>query len=243
MPAKIKTLWIISCFIVFFGFLFLSFQARVKEVRAQAEQDRIQKLKEKKEQAIKTGGAADQVKRIAELNEQGKYDEAIALARTIAGQNPQDAEAYIWWGIAQVKSGLRDEALPQFVKAVELNPRNPESYIYWGLILSMMGKHEEAIQKFETAVKLDPNNSNTHAYWGASLGQIGKPEESLSRLEKALALDKSNAIAYSALMDVFYNNGQYEKAWEIVFRARNANVNISQDSIDRLSRKMPERKS
>ena len=240
MPAKIQTLWVVSCFIVFFSFLFLSFQARVKEVRGKAEQDRIQKLKEKSELDNKKSNVAGQIKRVAELSEQGKYDDAIGLARMVAEQNPQEAEAYIWWGIAQVKSGQRDAALPQFVRASELNPGNPESYVYWGLTLAMMDKQEEAILKYETAIKLDPKNSNAHAYLGASLEQLGKSEESIAKLEQALALDKSNSIAYSALVDAFYNREQYAKAWETVFRARNVNLRIAQDSIDRLSRKMPD---
>ena len=239
MPAKIKTLWIISCLVIFFSFLFLSFQARVKEARGLAEQGRIQKLKEKTEQANEKGNVARQIKRIAELNEQEKYGEAIELARALAERNPQNAEAYVWWGIAQVKAGQRDEALQRFIKASEINPNNPESYVYWGLTLSMMGKHEEAISKYETAIKLDPENSNAHAYLGASLSQLGKSKESMVQLEQALKLDKFNAIAYNALVDFFYDNRQYAKAWETVFRARNVNINPS-DAIDRLSRKMPE---
>lgn len=240
MPGKIKTIWVISCFAIFFGFLYFSFQAQVKEVRAKAEADRMRKLKELEQMAQDKNTLPQQFKRIAELNAKGKFGESITLAQTIIDKNPQVGEAYLWLGITLVKSGKKDDSLPQFVKASELNPDNPETYVYWGLALAMLGNNEEAVKKLESAINLDRQNSNAFAYLGTALGHLGKYDEAIAKLEQSLSINNTNIIAYEALVDVYYDKGQYEKAWENVFRSRNLNLALSSDTLKKLSLKMPE---
>lgn len=242
MPGKIKTIWVTSCFAIFFGFLYFSFQAQVKEVRAKAEEARIQKIKESERLAQDRNSVAQQIKQIADLTSKGKFNESIPLARSIIDKNPQVGEAYLWLGIALVKSGQKEEALPQFIKSSEINSKNPEPYVYWGLTLIMLGNNDEAVQKLEMAISLDQKNSSAFAYLGTALGHLGKYEESISKLEQSLALDNANVLAYEALVEVYYDRGKYEKAWEIVFRSRNLNLAISGEALKKLALKMPEPK-
>jgi tetratricopeptide (TPR) repeat protein len=242
VPGNIKSIWVTSCFAIFFGFLYFSFQAQVKEVRAKAEEARIQKLKESERLAQERNSVAQQIKQVAELTSKGNFSESIPLARSIIEKNPQAGEAYLWLGIALVKSGQKEEALQQFIKASEINPKNPESYVYWGLTLVMLGNNEEAVQKLETAINLDQKNSNAFVYLGTALGHLGKYEESINKLEQSLTLDNANILAYEALVEVYYDRGKYEKAWEMVFRSRNLNLAISSEALKKLSLKMPEPK-
>ena len=101
-------------------------------------------------------------------------------------------------------------------------------------------KFKEAIKHYRTVLEINPEHSNAYAYWGASLNALEKYEESLAKLDESIALHPLNNTAYAIRVDVLYNLKQYEKAWQIVKKARVENISIPQGSIDRLGQAFPE---
>ena len=99
---------------------------------------------------------------------------------------------------------------------------------------------KEAIDKYRISINLDPDNSNAFAYWGAALERLGDYDQAIEKLEYAIELNKFNSLVYGVLVDTWYHKGEYQKAWEVVFRARNVKVAIDEDSLKRLSSALPE---
>lgn len=243
MPTKIKVLWSFCCVVIFIGFVVLSFFSRVEEARENATIE-FQKDREKKEQARKLfeenqGAIVHPLKEIKELNALGKHQEAVAMAEATALLNPDNAKVFTWWGISLVKDGRHDEAIKKFVRATGLDASNEKAFLYWGLTLAMDGKFDEAVTKYQAVVELNPENSNAYAYWGASLAQLGRDDEAAAKLEKSLELTPVNQNAYGPFIDLLTNKKEYDRAWKLVSRAREANVSLSAETLDRLSQAQP----
>ena len=244
MPTKIKIIWYLCIVITIVGFLYLSAKDQMEEAilaeekadkRSQARLKQLQNSADQK-QKIKI----DPIKKIRELNALGKYQEAIDMAQKVSEEFPDHAKLNTWWGISLVKLKKKEEAINHFIIAAKKDPTDEKAHLYWGLTLAMDKKFEEAIQHYRTVLEINPEHSNAYAYWGASLNALGKYEESLTKLDESIALHPLNNTAYGIRVDVLYNLKRYEKAWQIVKKARAENISIPQGSIDRLAQAFPE---
>ena len=74
----------------------------------------------------------------------------------------------------------------------------------------------EAAKRFEKAVLLKPGYAPYHANLAQALLAMKQPSEAGRELEKALALDALFAPAVELLSDVYREQGETEKADELV---------------------------
>ena len=239
MPGKIKALWYFCMVVVVAGFLVLAARGEMDKASEQADaayQSAAEKQKEVAEKTIQI----DPVKLVRELNALGKYQEAVDIAQKAGERNPDGAEIQTWWGISLVKLGKRTEAIDHFILASKKDPTDEKAHLYWGLTLAMDEKFEDAIGHYRVVLEINPEHSNAYAYWGTSLSALGRLEEAVSKLEESLQLNSFNSNAYEILIDVLYQQQKYERAWEMVHKARADNVALQQSFIDRLSKVSPE---
>lgn len=245
MPRKIKIVWIVCCGLIMVGFVVSSLQMQVREMESHR-QEKAEKgrdlAKRKEARTEKLNRVGNMVKEIKELNAMGKHADAANLAEKAVQEDSRNALANTWWGISLVKSGQTEEALAKFIEAAKLDPTNPQTFLYWGLTLAMEEKFKEAIDKYRISIDLDPNSSNAYAYWGAALAQLNDYDQAIEKLEISIELNKFNVLVYGVLVDAWYHKGDYKKAWEAVFRARNVKIGIPDESLKRLSASMPEPK-
>ena len=244
MPTKIKVIWYLFIVITVVGFLYLAAKDQMEEaVRAEEKADnrsqaRLKQLQSSngKKQIIKI----DPIKSIQEMNALSRYEEAVDMAKKVAKEYPDHAKLHTWWGISLVKLKRTQEAINHFVVAAKNDPTDEKAHLFWGLTLAMDKKFEEAIAHYRTVLEINPEHSNAYAYWGASLNALGKYEESLGKLDESMALHPLNSTAYAIRIDVLYNLKRYEKAWQHVQKAREANIVLPQGSINRLAQAFPE---
>ncbi len=215
------------------GFLVLAVRGEMGKGSEQAEAAYQLAAEKQKEVAGKTI-QIDPVKLIRELNALGKYSEAVDIARKAGERNPDHAEIQTWWGISLVKMGKRAEAIDHFILASKKDPTDEKAHLYWGLTLAMDKKFEDAISHYRIVLEINPEHSNAYAYWGTSLSALGRLEEAVSKLEESLILNRFNSQAYEILIDVFSQQQKYERAWEMVHKARADNISLQQSFIDRL---------
>ncbi len=233
MPGKIRALWYLCMVVIIAGFLVLAVRGEMGKASEQAEAAYQLAAEKQKEVAGKTI-QIDPVKLIRELNALGKYSEAVDIARKAGERNPDHAEIQTWWGISLVKMGKRAEAIDHFILASKKDPTDEKAHLYWGLTLAMDEKFEDAIGHYRTVLEINPEHSNAYAYWGTSLSALGRLEEAVSKLEESLILNRFNSQAYEILIDVFSQQQKYERAWEMVHKARADNISLQQSFIDRL---------
>ena len=233
MPGKIRALWYLCMVVIIAGFLVLAVRGEMGKASEQADAAYQLAAEKQKEVAGKTI-QIDPVKLIRELNALGKYSEAVDIARKAGERNPDHAEIQTWWGISLVKMGKRAEAIDHFILASKKDPTDEKAHLYWGLTLAMDKKFEDAISHYRIVLEINPEHSNAYAYWGTSLSALGRLEEAVSKLEESLILNRFNSQAYEILIDVFSQQQKYERAWEMVHKARADNISLQQSFIDRL---------
>ena len=245
MPKKIKILWVACVLIIFSGFVCFSFMKKVKVYQLKEEaRSKQESLKNKKAplKIVDNGKAfkVDPIKEIKELNALGKYDDAVKYAEGVAILNPNQPKIYTWWGISLVKAGNRELAIEKFIKSANLDSSYSKTYLYWGLTLAMSGDSEGAISKYKQVLKLEPDNSNAYAYWGAALDKLGKYLESVEKLEYALKINPNNSNVFSPLIVSLFHQKKYNEAWDVVKKAKKANVTVPKNIIVRLTKVFPE---
>lgn len=239
MPGKIKALWCFCIVVIVVGFITLAAKDKMEEAREHSEaasQVAAEKQKKIDEKTVQV----DPVKLVRELNALGKYQEAVEVARKAGERNPDHAEIQTWWGISLVKLDKRAEAIDHFIHAAKKDPTDEKAHLYWGLTLAMDRKFEDAIGHYRTVLEINPEHSNAYAYWGASLSALHKLDEAVSKLEESLVLNRFNSQAYEILIDVLYKQQNYERAWEMIHKARADNVSLPKSAVDRLSKISPE---
>jgi len=243
MPRSIKILWAVCAVFVFFGFVYLSMQNQIKAAQKRHQEslaeDR-QRAEEKRARFEAKVQTAEMISQIKELNASGRYEDAAKVAQSTVELDPQNAQAFTWWGISLVKMGKKNEAVEKFIESSQLDPNQSKTYIYWGLTLAIEEKYQDAIDKYENALLLEPENSDIYAYWGGALVKQGKYGEAISKLEEALNFNSNNESAYGLLVDSQYHMGDYSKAWQTVARARKQKITIAEASLKRLASASPE---
>ena len=243
MPRKINIIWIVCCSIIILGFVYFSMKLQIREMETKKNEKIAQDqevAKRKQVKAAKVDKVSGIIRNIKETNALGEHIKAAKLAEQATTEYPESSRIYTWWGISLGKAGQNGEALAKFVKAAQLDPNNPKIYVYWGLTLARERNFEEAIEKYRTSIELDPDNNNALGYWGAALEQLGKYDQAIIKLERAMELNNFNPLIYGVLVDSWYHKGEYKKAWEVVFRARNVKVTIKDWTLKRLAESMPE---
>jgi superkiller protein 3 len=94
----------------------------------------------------------------------GKHREAIVAYQKAMALSPDSATAptYNRLGVSYALSGMPEEALSSFKKAVELQPYSVEAQTNLGNAYASMGKFEEAIASYKKAIEIDPNYTAAH---------------------------------------------------------------------------------
>lgn len=88
------------------------------------------------------------------LDEEGKYEEAIAKYQKAIELDPKDEYPYTNWGNALYGERRYGEAIAKYQRATQLDPKLELAYRNWGIALQELGKAKEAAAKFHEADRL-----------------------------------------------------------------------------------------
>ena len=109
-------------------------------------------------------------------------------------------------GIALLKQGRAEEALPHFYVATQLAPNDPISAANVGTDLLAHGQYREAIAKYDTVLsraalvpKLLPN---VHSNLGSAYFRLGDLDRAREHYTLALGLDPDDQVAQSGLRKI-----------------------------------------
>lgn len=82
---------------------------------------------------------------------QGKYQEALDIAKDAIKVDPNNADAYLCAGNANMSFEKYDIAIKYYQKAVECEPENGDRYFHLGYALATNSQSAEAIAIFAKA--------------------------------------------------------------------------------------------
>ena len=105
-------------------------------------------------------------------------------------------------GVAALRAGAAEEALPYFKLCTDLQPNHAPTLTSRARCLLGLKRFEEALVDNQRAYALDPGNADTCNNIGIILQTLGREEEALPWLDRALALrpDFIDALNNKALV-------------------------------------------
>jgi tetratricopeptide (TPR) repeat protein len=137
-----------------------------------------------------------------DLQEQGRYDEAIEEYNKAIELNPEFVEAYQKrGGIYNAEKNEFDKAIADFDKAIKLDPEFALAYTGRGMAYAFKHEFDKAIADFDKAIKLDPGAVN-YFVRGCVYAEVGESNKAISDLEKCIELSKDpemTAVAQQVL--------------------------------------------
>jgi Flp pilus assembly protein TadD len=141
-----------------------------------------------------THAAADELKDISKMVEQGQQEAALKRINTYLEANPKDAQGMFMKGIIQAESGKRSEAIATFNELTKKYPNLPEPYNNLAVLHAEAGQYDLAKKALETAIKIHPSYATAHENLGDIYARMAS-----EAYDKALKLDNGNSRAESKL--------------------------------------------
>jgi tetratricopeptide (TPR) repeat protein len=118
------------------------------------------------------------------------FGKAIQAFREATTLTPNDADPWLWLGVAQKKIGDTAAAEESFARARTILGKDLELYIQRGMILSGAGLQEDARADLEAALKLDAEEPRAWLYL-ANVDELqGQLGEAIKALERASELSE-----------------------------------------------------
>jgi tetratricopeptide (TPR) repeat protein len=96
----------------------------------------------------------------------------------------------------------------------------PRFHFWYGVALDQAGHTDRAVEQFETSIQLDPGHADALNYLAYLWAVRGiRLDEALRHIQAALALDPDNAAYLDTLGWVYYQQGRYEEALDLLQQA------------------------
>ena len=146
------------------------------------------------------------------LGGQGRYEEALKVARVAVAQHPDYFKAHVLLGGILIGLGHFEEAETHLRHAIVLNPQAGDAYSNLGAVLFEQRRFEEAETHLRHAVALNPQAGDAYSNLGAVLFEQRRFEEAETHLRHAVVLNPQAGDAYSNLGAVLFEQRRFEEA-------------------------------
>ena len=100
----------------------------------------------------------------------------------------------------------------EFLKVLELNPNESNARSTYSHLLLILKRGEEAMEQAELAVDRDPLNPMTLSFYAVVAANNGEYDKAIEVAEKALAIAPKHNVAIGALVQSYFNKGDYRSA-------------------------------
>ena len=131
------------------------------------------------------------------LCEQGNWLDVVGVTLDWQMEQPADAGAFFFQGVALAALGRFSEAETCYRRALQLDPQDFQIRNHLAeLLFGALSRPVEGAECLAQALELDAGNQFGWARLAEMYGQLGQPEESLECAERALALDPEMAEAH-----------------------------------------------
>jgi len=134
------------------------------------------------------------------------------VLRTAAEKNPKSGMAHYELGLALIKTGQWEAALPEMQAAVVCTPNSAQLHFYAGAVHLRLKHIPEATAEFESSLKIDPDHFLANLKYGEMLFREGDAAGALPKLSRASKVDPKSAEAHAFLADAYQQLGQAQNA-------------------------------
>ena len=144
----------------------------------------------------------DRIKRLFEEadkeSDSGNYEACLAILDEIISIDPENAEAWHFYGFANNQLKRHEDAVSSLEEAIRLKRDYSMAYVELGIARNELGQREEAINNFNRAIQLDPKDARARHCLGIVKMQLGKFDEAIEDFDEAIGLNpKYEAAIYN----------------------------------------------
>jgi Flp pilus assembly protein TadD len=125
----------------------------------------------------------------------GEYDRAIRAFEEVLRDEPLNARAWSYLGMAMAHQGRGADAEAALSKALSLVPANGEAWFHLGVARGLRGEWGEAAVAFRRAVAYLPEDLVAWHRLGVALSECGESDSASAAFERALVLSRETGIA------------------------------------------------
>lgn len=137
-----------------------------------------------------TSNNEDKIRAVRELCEKARWPDVLAFTGRWLAENPVDAKALFYQGVAQVSLGRLPEAETSYRRSLAIDATDFKTWNNLAALLSnALNQPAEAAQCLAQALKLDPDNPLGWANLASMYGRLDRHTHALECAERALALD------------------------------------------------------
>jgi tetratricopeptide (TPR) repeat protein len=139
----------------------------------------------------------ENIKTARGLCDKGLWPDALAFAQKWHAENPADAKALFFQGVALAATGRFVEAETIYRRALKLDAADFKTWNNLaGVLFDSLDKPMDAIRCMERAMKLEPQNKLGWSNLASMVGRLGRHEKALEFAGRALALDPEMVEAH-----------------------------------------------
>lgn len=123
------------------------------------------------------------------LLKRGELDAATGLLQHGTARNPGFAPLWAAYASAQQSSGLRDEALASYDKALAAKPDYIEALVNSGALLRESHQHLAALERFNKVLTINPNYESALGNCAILLTEFKRSEQAIAMFQRLLAIN------------------------------------------------------
>jgi len=162
--------------------------------------------------------------------EAGQNTVALEEAQQAIAIDPGLADAYHVRALIYANMNERGLAEQSFRSAVSLRENDGDLLNNYGWFLCQNGRYQDAVPMLERAAAAPSASGPLKPQISLGVCQLRRGELASAEksLQKALAYDRNNAAALTNLAQVYYQRGDFQRAWQTVGRVNGGSAASAQ---------------
>ncbi|MDA9783650.1 tetratricopeptide repeat protein [Gammaproteobacteria bacterium] len=217
----------------------------LKKNRKNISESKQQKKKGKNKNPNSASPSQSQLNNLIEQYQNGRYEDAEKLAKSITQQFPKHQFAWTLLGAILKQTGRINESLFAKQTAVELEPLDAKAHYNLGITLQELGRLDEAEASYKQAIALKLDFAQAHYNLGNTLQELGRLDEAEAIYTQAIALKPDFPKAYYNLGIMLRELGRLDEAeasykqaiaLKIDFAEAHSNLGVTLQELGRLDK-------
>ncbi|MCU0710914.1 MAG: tetratricopeptide repeat protein [Pirellula sp.] len=157
--------------------------------------------------------SADQLNQAWQIHQRGGISQAEQVYRSVLQKEPNNANAWCFWGIAMHDLRRYAEAVAAYENAIRIQPVFPIAFNNLGNSLRFLGRVDDADKCFETALAQAPGYFNAIRNRGTLHAWTGRIDLAFRYYYEAMQLNPQDAELHRNLGVIHLLQGNFEEGW------------------------------
>lgn len=149
------------------------------------------------------------------------FDGAVTLLQAVLRDDPRNARALFFLGLAYSRKKMCREAIEPFTKVTELSPTFAAAWFELAVCYRQLGDLPRALEHYDENLQHEPGNADSLYNSGLVLFETNRIEEALARFERAAAL-KPDSEVEEMIARCYIHQAKFAAAVEHLEKARAA---------------------